>query len=540
MQNRFLRGKPTQSIGTAALIVATAGIASRILGLVRDRILASRFGAGDLLDVYYAAFRIPDLIFDLLVLGALSAAFIPVFTHLLTHQQKDSAWRLASGVLSILVLVVIVVSAICALFAPAIVHIIVPGFTEEKLTLTALFTRIMFLSPLLLGISAVFGGILVSFKRFVVYALAPMMYNIGIIIGAVFLVKIVGPSGLAWGVVLGAFLHLLMHYPATRHLGFRYVPIFQKAYKDSNVRRVIILMVPRIFGTASNQIGFLIIAFFASTLASGSISVFSFANNIQSVVLGLVGIPFAVATFPTLSALRAKESNVEFVHIVSCTLRRILFYVVPLSILLIALRAQIVRVVLGSGNFDWEDTIMTFQVLGILSISLFAQSTIPLLARTFYAMHNTKIPFYIALFSQIVNIGIVILTIQSFGILGVAAAFSFASIVNMTLLLIVLHTKLHTLDGRQIIITMGKISFAALIATLAIQTSKHLIGGNIQLDTFFAVFVQLIVSGSVGIAAYLLVSYFLNIEEFQTLRDKLLVRHFGRVPVAVEDQSETK
>src|SRR4030043_784621 len=209
---KLKNSQPSNSINSAALIIAAAGILSRVLGLVRDRILAAKFGAGDTLDIYYAAFRVPDLIYNLLILGALSAAFIPVFTSLLAHEKKEEAWRLANGLLLLAILVLLFISGFFAIFTPFFMKFITPGFSGEKLSSVIKLTRIMFLSPIFLGISGIFGGILNSFKRFLIYSIAPLFYNLGIIIGALFFAPAFGPIGLAWGVILGAFLHMAIQY----------------------------------------------------------------------------------------------------------------------------------------------------------------------------------------------------------------------------------------------------------------------------------------------------------------------------------------
>ena len=522
------------------MIISIAGIASRLLGLLRDRILASQFGAGDTLDIYYAAFRVPDLVYSLLVVGALSAAFIPVFTGLATNHKKEKAWELASGILNLMVVAIIFISFFLVLFAPFVMKLVVPGFSENKLASAIIFTRIMFLSPLFLGISAIFGGILVSFKRFLAYSLAPIMYNLGIIIGAVFLVKIMGPIGLAWGVVLGAGMHMLIQYPAVKLSGFRYKLNFRKSFRDENARKVIKLMIPRSMGMAVTQINMLVITIFASTLASGSLAVFNFANNIQSVPLGLFGIAFAVAAFPHLSSLTAKKSKKEFVRIFSRTFRRIIFFVVPLSILIFILRAEIVRAILGTGKFDWEDTVLTLQVLGILSLSLFAQSLIPLLARTFYALQNTKTPFYIALASEAANISMVILLIKKYELMGLAIAFSVASVLNAGLLITMLKKKLGELDGRKIIRSAGKIILASLIAGITAQASRYFVSYFVSLETFFEVFFQLIISGGMGIAAFLLMCCHLRVEEFYDFKKSILIKIFGYPTDVIKDPNEIK
>lgn len=526
VNNKIFNSSPTQSITMAAFIIFSAGITSRILGLLRDRILASQFGAGDTLDIYYAAFRIPDLIYNLLVLGALSAAFIPIFTGLVSRDNKEEAWKLSSGMLTLGVIIISLLSIILAILAPYIMKLITPGFSESKVAEAVMFTRIMFLSPLLLGISAIFGGILVSFKKFLVYSLAPIMYNIGIIIGAVFFVKIMGPIGLAWGVILGAGLHMLIQYPAVKHSGFKYKLIISEVIKNSNLRRVIRLMIPRTMGVAVNQINLLIITIFASMLATGSLTVFNFANNIQSAPLGLFGIAFAIAVFPTLSSFAAKNNKEEFIKNFSQAFRQILFFIIPLSVFIVILRAQLVRVVLGSGKFDWEDTILTFEVLGILALSLFAQSLVPLLTRSFYALQNTKTPFYIALFSEAINILIVVMLIGKYQLIGLAVAFSVASIVNMILLLSALRIKLDSLDDKNIIKSVFKISVASLIAGVAVQYLKHFVNNYVDLDTFIGIFIQLMVSGGVGVMIFILASYFLKMEEFYYFKKSIIKRLF--------------
>jgi len=465
----FLNSNPSSSVISAALVITTAGLVSRILGLLRDRILASTFGAGDILDSYYAAFRVPDLIYNILILGALGAAFIPVFTGLVSKEKKEEAWNLANGILNIALILLIFFSLLFAIFAPWLMKIITPGFSPEKMDQVVNFSRIMFLSPIFLGISGIFGSILTSFRKFLIYSLAPIMYNLGIILGVIFLVKLMGPIGLAWGVVLGAFFHMLIQAPAVWHSGFHYRPFFKKAFSDSNVKKIFFLMIPRTLGIAINQINLLVITVFASLLAAGSLAIFNFAQNIQSVPLGVFGISFAIAVFPVLSSLAAKNEMKNFREAFSKTFRQILFFVIPLSVFLIILRAQVVRIILGSGKFDWQDTILTFQCLGIFSASLFAQSLIPLLARSFYALQNTKTPFYIALVSETINILLVITLIGKFQILGLVIAFSISSVIQMFLLLFFLHLKLDDLEDGKIIKFILKISMASLVAGIVVQ-----------------------------------------------------------------------
>lgn len=531
----------SSSIASAAFLITAAGLASRILGLFRDRMLASTFGAGDTLDVYYAAFRVPDLIYNLLIVGALSSAFIPVFTSLLSRDKEGEAWELANGIMNLAIFFIIALSLIFAIFTPAIMRVITPGFGPDKMAQVIIFTRIMFLSPLFLGISGIMGGVLTSYKRFLTYSLAPLFYNAGIIFGILVLVPIFGPIGLAWSVVLGGFLHLSSQYFFTRSLGFKHSWSMMEHLRNCEVRKVFRLMIPRTMGIAVNQINLFVITIFASLLASGSLAIFNFAQNLQSVPLGLIGISFAVAVFPTLSSLFAKQKEQEFVAAFSETFRQIIFFIIPISVFILLLRAQIVRVVLGTGKFDWEDTTLTFGCLGIFALSLFAQSITPLLARAFYAMHNTKTPFYIALVSEAINILAVVMLIGKYRILSLAIAFSLAAVAQMFMLLFALRLKFDSLDDRRIIASTGKIVVATLLAGCVVQVFKYIIAGLVDLDHFVGVFAQLSISALFGTVVFIGVSHFIKVEEYLDFRRMIASKIFrakAKRPALEEDISE--
>ena len=539
--SKLLNSKPMESVVAAGVVLTLAQIVSNVMGLFRDRFLASTFGAGDTLDVYYAAFRFPDLIYNLLILGALSAAFIPVFTGLISDpEKKEEAWKLASDMMNMAILFIIFFSILFAIFAPWLMKLVAPGFSPEKLASTVMFTRIMFLSPLFLGISGIMGGVLTSMKHFLVYSIAPLLYNLGIILGIVFFVRMMGPIGLAWGVVLGAFLHMFLQLVMVKKLGFKHRWNFLAAFKNMDVRIVLRLMFPRMAGIAINQFNLMIITIFASTLAAGSLAVLNFSQNLQSVPLSVFGISFAIAAFPTLSAFAARGEKEKFVKIFSETFRQILFFVIPLSIFIIVLRAQIVRVVLGAGKFDWNDTVLTFECLAYFAISLFAQSAVQLLARSFYAMKDTKTPFYVAMATEAVNILLIIFLIDRFQVLGLAIAFSVASIVQMILLLFILRTRFDDLDDKNIIESVLKISLASILAAVAIQFTKSQIGTAIKIDTFIDVAVQLFVPALVGLGVFALICHLLKLNEFvvfkNSLSKKLFKKYQGQIEIGSTDE----
>jgi putative peptidoglycan lipid II flippase len=478
--------------------------------------------------VYYAAFRVPDLIFNLLVLGALSAGFVPIFTSLLKDpfeqvknkifkKENQEAWLLANNIINLLGIFLIIFCTLGIIFAPFMMKLIAPGFSGEKQALAATLTRIMFLSPLFLGFSSVFGGVLQSFKRFFVYSLSPVLYNIGIIIGALYFVPILGIHGLAWGVTLGALLHLLIQMPLVFKLGFRYRLLFN--LKDKKVKEIGKMMFPRTMSLAISQINLVVITIIASTLASGSLAVFNLANNLQSFPVGIFGISFAVAAFPTLSAVAFNKK--KLIENFSNTIRQILFFVVPSTVLLITLRAQIIRVVLGSGNFDWEDTIFTIDTLGFFAISLFAQATLPLLVRMYYARHNSTTPFYIGLFSALVNVILSVWFVGIYGVAGLALAFSLASIVNFILLWVMLRIEVGDMDEMRILYSTVKFSLAAIACGLTVQGMKYVIWPYVDMSTFLGVLTQGLISGIAGILVYLAFCSFLKSEEFFSFWDAI-------------------
>jgi putative peptidoglycan lipid II flippase len=504
---RFIQ-KPVDGITAAAFIIAITSFTSRFLGIVRDKILASSFGAGENLDIYYAAFRAPDLLYNLLVLGALSAGFIPIFT-VLKKKDKKEAWYLANNTVNILVFSLILLAFLAIIFIQPLTNLISPGFSESAKNEVANLSIIMFLSPILLGISGVIGGILQSFRQFIAYSLAPVFYNLGIIIGALFFVDLWGLVGLAWGVVLGAFLHLLIQLPSACSLGWRWQFILN--LKDQATRKLARLMIPRTLSLAVTQINLVIITIIASGLESGSLTIFTFANNLQSFPIGLFGLSFAIAVFPNLSEKAFNKEKLE--EIFSKTIKKILFFIVPATILLITLRAQIIRVVFGAGKFTWRDTVLTMDALGFFALSLFAQATIPLLVRMFYARQDSKTPFYLGLFSVAVNLILAIFLSKKMGVAGLALAFSLSAILQFFLLWLRLNIVIGDLKLSKIMASVFIFTLASLASGIVIQITKLAIWPFIDMSTFIGVFIQLSVCAIMGLLTYGFICYFLKNQE---------------------------
>lgn len=540
MIQKFLNSQ-TKSISSASLILGVSYLLSAVLGLLRDRLLAGTFGAGSELDVYYTAFTVPDFIALILIFGAIASAVIPIFSGYLI-KDKEEAWKYVSTLLNVFLGFLIIICTILIIFTPAILSIIAPGFSGQKKELAVELMRIMFLSPIILGASNMISGILQVFNRFLVTALAPLFYNIGIIIGIVFFVPYFGLPGLAWGVVLGGALHLAIQLPAFFHSGFKYRPDFN--FRDPGVLKTIKLMVPRSLGLGAGQLNTIATTAIASTLMAGSIAVFNLANNLSSILVNAVAVSVATASFPSMSMAFLKEDNEEFLRKFSSIFRQIIFLVIPISLLLLILRAQIVRVVLGVGKFGWEDTKLTTACLGILALNLIAQALIIFLSKTFYAAHNTKIPAIISALTVAFNVVLSLLLVwlikispgfyiflvnglrlggvDNLGVVGLAIAYSITAVLEAILLLYMFYKKFPKLRVKEISDSLYKILVASIIMVALTFGIRQLLGSFVSLQTFWGVFFQLVVSGCVGVATYAVATHLLKSSENKIIVDSFL------------------
>jgi len=527
----------TNGLTAAAVIIGASSFASSIVGVLRDRTLASTFGAGNALDAYYAAFRVPDFLYSLVIVGSLSAGFIPIFTEYLETREKGAAWRLAEQVLSVVGAAMAGCCLLLALFAPVIVPLTVPGFSPEKIALTIQLSRIMFLSPLFLGLSAVMGGILQATRRFVAFSIAPVVYNLGIIFGALVLVPHMGVVGVAWGVVIGAFLHFMVQAGVALKLGLRRIPL--PSLKPEGVMRILRLMAPRTAGLAVSQLNLVILLGFASTLSAGSVAVFNLANNLQAFPVSIIGISFAVAAFPFLSKAASRKDPVAFRGSMNAAARRICFFIVPSTALFFLLRAQIVRLALGAGAFDWNDTIRTADVLGIFTIALLGQSLVPLYARAFYALQDTRSPLYIGLACEVTNIGLALLLRGPFGIIGLVIAFAVSTYMNLFLLLGTLRRREGRLGDGEFTTTFLKISVASVMIIAVGYPVRQLVGTLFPLRTYLQVALQAVAAGGAGGMTFLLIAYWMKLPELREFMHAINRRLF-RQKATIEGAEEAQ
>jgi len=536
----------TKTITFAAFILAVSALISRILGLIRDRLLAGHFGAGSELDIYFAAFRIPDFVYGLLIAGGITAAFLPVFAEYFEggkEKEPGSEWSkkaldLTNNVLNCFLLLLILVCSILAIFTPFIVKFIIPGFSPENRALTINLTRIMFLSPIFFGLSSIFSGILHYFNRFLSYSLAPILYNLGIIFGILFLVPIFGIFGLIYGVIIGALFHLLIQIPAAKVSGYHYKPIFN--LKSPGLRKIFRLMIPRTLGTAAYQINLIVVTAIASTLIAGSITVFNFSNNLHYFPIGLIGISFAISSFPAFSRTLANGQKKEFLESFSSSFRQILFLVVPISLLVFLLRAQIVRLILGTGQFGWLETRLTAACLGLFCFGILAESVIPILSKAFFALQDTKTPVLIGIFSMLLNVAFCFLFvfllkfpnpfsnfsvaflklqgIKNIEVIGLPLALSLAALFQAVLLLIFLYRKIGELRIKEIASSLIKILIAGFSMFFVTYFVRQISANFVNMSTFFGVFLQTVLAGAVGIFIYFSITFFLKSPELKTIK----------------------
>lgn len=391
-------GREVRGMHEAAYMLAAFALASQLLALVRDRLLAAHFGASSTLDVYYAAFRVPDFLFATVASLLSLYALLPVLSRL----GQEHAGLVVSFLRQILLVFFVgmgAISAVAFVIAPWLVSWVAPGLSSPDLIL---LVRILLLQPILLGASNIIASWTQLRHRFFLYSVSPLLYNLGIIFGIVALYPRFGLAGLGWGVVLGASFHLLVQIPfftsgkVTKTLPFRLL------YKELVV--VLGLSVPRTLALAAGQISLLAMVALASYFSVGSIAVFMFAYNLQAVPLTIIGVSYSVAAFPTLARLHARGEQAEFVRYVETALRHIFFWSIPTMVLVVVLRAQLVRVILGAGAFSWDATRLVAAALALFIISLAAQSITLLIARAYYAAGNTKKPLYFGVIDVVVSV----------------------------------------------------------------------------------------------------------------------------------------
>jgi len=548
-------GKEFGNINQAALLLGSFAFLSQTLGLFRDRSIAHFIGPSPMLDAYYAAFRIPDLIFISIASLASITVLIPFIVSRMSGEKvTDEAKKFLNDVFTVFFLAMSLVSIFIFFLMPYIVSFTAPGFSSEMQIKVVELSRIMLLSPILLGLSNLFGTVTQLFRKFFLFSLSPLFYNFGIIVGVLFLYPIFGIKGLALGVVLGALMHFLIQVFASIGCGFR--PKFSNLINFSDIKKVVIISLPRTLGLSLNNIALILIVALASFLKGGSISIFNLSLNLQSVPLGIIGLSYAVAAFPILTKSYTLGKIDDFKDHLKSAARQIIFWSLPITFLFIVLRAQIVRVILGSGSFSWENTRLVAASLAVFSISIMAQGLIALFARAYYAGGNTRRPllinfissFSIVIFSALFlyifkHVSFVhyffesllkVSDIPGTEVLMLPLAYSFGTIINVALLWFFIKKdfmKKEPFIMKTFFQSLGASFFIGLVSYLSLNIFSPIF----DTDTFWGIFLQGFISGILGILAGIVVLHFLKNEELKDLV-KAFKTKFWRTKVIVPDQ----
>lgn len=449
------------------MILALAFLVSRVLGYVRSVVLATTFGSGPELDDFFAAFRLPDLIYQVVAAGAMGSALIPVVSGLFAAGDRAHAWRVIATLANLLLAALTTLALLAFLAAPILVRLLAPGFDDVDLARTTELTRMMLAAPVLLALGAVATSALNAEGRFTAAAFAPIVYNLGIIGSAIILGPTMGVTGLAIGVVAGAAGHVLVQLPPLFGLGFRPARVLDLS--DAAARRVLGLLAPRTLGLGASQVTFIVMTALASSLGEGAISNYTLAFALLQIPVGVIGVPLGVVIFPSISREHAVGAIDSYVALVTRSVRLLVFAMVPIAALGIALRVPTVELLFGYGKFDAEAIGSTAETLALFLLGLPAHATIAVLARAFYARQDTRTPVAAAILAVIVNTILGVLLVGPLGLPGLALAIAVAAWIEAAVLLVALgrHVPTFELGGilRVLLEAIAGGAAAAIVAT---------------------------------------------------------------------------
>ena len=508
-----------QKIIKYAGIVIVATILCRILGLGREIVISNKFGAGIETDAFFVAFMIPNLMRIFLGEGALSTAFIPIFTDYLADNNKEKAEYFANNVLNILIIVLIVVVLLGVWAAPVLINIIAVGFKANpyKFELTVNLTRMVFPYIGFVAIAALFMGVLNSFDHFLMPALSPAMLNISMILFASLLSVKLGIFSLAVGVIVGGIGQFVIQIPALQKNKVKYKLLIN--LKDPGIKKFMKLLIPAVIGLTITQINVVVDRIIASHLIDGSISALYYANRLVQFPLGAFGIAISTAIFPTLSKFAAADNITELKKTLLFGLKIMLIIIIPSSIGLIVLNKSIIRLIYEHGVFTKTSSLMTAEALLYYSIGLFAFTSVKLITMASYALKDSKSPVKIGAYIVIINIILDLILVKYMAHSGLALATSVASILNMILLIKMIQKKIGIFKIEKYLIFIAKIIFSAILLGISCYAINHYLGNLLDLNYKTWQLLQVIASIFGGSVIYLLSCHLLGIKEINQLKN---------------------
>lgn len=513
-QSKHLLSRQNNTILSAAAIIALSYFLSAILGLVRNRLLVSRFFGGleaDL-DVYFAAFIVPDTLFQLLILGALSATFIPIYQEHIKEKSLKEANKMANTTLTSLGTIQLIFTFLIIIFAKPVASLIT-HYPDHQLNLMANLIRIMSLAQILFTISAFLTSVLQSHKRFLIPATAPIFYNLGTIAGIFFLSSKLGIYSAAVGIVFGALLHLLVQLPWAKSLGFSPKIIFQP--KNPGTKSIFRLMPPRTAALSLSQVERWVAVNLISTLSAGSLAIFSFARQLYVLPITLFGVSLGQASFPVLSANASPKDSPKFINILSRSILQIFFFSLPAAVLIIVLRIPLVRLVFGASAFPWQATLLTAKALALLALSIAPQATNHLLTRAFHAKKNTRTPLIVSLVTiTFFCVAAYISTSKlKLGVIGITSALSLSNLLNFLILLTLINRKIGSL---KITTPLLKMIFVSFLTAISLWYPMRLLDQFVfdTTRTLPLILLTVIVS-LIGFSVYLLFSFLFKVEQLK-------------------------
>jgi len=519
-------GQRPKSLGVrlarSAGAIGAATATSRVLGLVRDQVLAALFGASNELDAFIVAFRIPNLVRDLFAEGAMSAAFVPTFTRHLTRHGREDAWRLGNNVLNAVVVATALLVAIGMVFAHPLVSLYASSYARVpgKLELTVELTRVMLPFLILVAIAAAAMGMLNSLHHYFLPALSPAMFNVATIVCAFALAPVMPRLGLprimaiAIGALLGGLGQVLLQWPSLRREGFRYAPRLD--VHDRGLREVLILMGPGTIGLAATQVNIFVNTLLATSQGTGAVSWLTFGFRLMYLPIGLVGVSIATAVLPAVSRHAAADEMGEVRHTVARGLALMLMLNVPATFGLITLATPIVQLLFQRGHFLAADTVPTAEAVRLYAAGLVGYSAVRIASPTFYALRRSRVPVIVSVCTVVLNVALSVTLVHVMGFLGLALGTSISALANGGTLVFLLRRQLDGIEGRRLGVTFVKIVAAALVMSATVLAVERGLLAALPGTNVAAQVLRLVSSIGLGVLALGFAARLLRIDEFDS------------------------